>query len=98
MLRAYAHMSSVMLMEAALSIGELAQSQAGPLRAAASFRGVAPPFDPKTRALLEAPIATTLLKIAAPNVLVMLVQASVGLIETYFVSWLGTDARTRARA
>ena len=27
----------------------------------------------------------TLLRLAAPNVLVMIVQASVGLIETYFV-------------
>ena len=49
-------------------------------------------FDPRTRLLLEAPIGTTLLKLAAPNVLVMFVQASVGLIETYFVGWLGTDA------
>src|SRR3546814_7657245 len=29
---------------------------------------------------------------AAPNVVVMVVQASVGLIETYFVGKLGTDA------
>ena len=49
-------------------------------------------FDPRTRLLLEAPIGTTLLKLAAPNALVMFVQASVGLIETYFVGWLGTDA------
>src|SRR5438874_1237013 len=49
-------------------------------------------FDPRTRLLLEAPIGTTLLRLAAPNVLVMFVQASVGLIETYFVGWLGTDA------
>ena len=32
----------------------------------------------------------TLLRLAAPNVLVMLVQAAVGLIETYFVGKLGT--------
>jgi putative MATE family efflux protein len=49
-------------------------------------------LDPRTRALLEGPIAATLLRLAAPNVLVMLVQASVGLIETYFIGWLGTDA------
>jgi len=49
-------------------------------------------FDPRTRLLLEAPIAPTLLRLAAPNVLVMFVQASVGLIETYFVARLGTDA------
>jgi putative MATE family efflux protein len=52
----------------------------------------AAPHDPRTRALLEAPIARTLLRLAAPNVLVMLVQASMGLIETYFIGKLGTDA------
>ena len=49
-------------------------------------------FDPRIRALLEGPIARTLLRLATPNVLVMFVQASVGLIETYFVAKLGTDA------
>ena len=49
-------------------------------------------FDARTRVLLDAPIAATLLRLAAPNVLVMIVQASVGLIETYFIGWLGTDA------
>ena len=49
-------------------------------------------FDPRTRLLLEAPIAGTLLRLAAPNVLVMVVQASVGLIETYFIGKLGTEA------
>ncbi|TMH33906.1 MAG: MATE family efflux transporter [Betaproteobacteria bacterium] len=46
----------------------------------------------RTRLLLEAPITPTLLKLAAPNVLVMIVQASIGLIETYFIGMLGTDA------
>lgn len=49
-------------------------------------------MDPRTRMLLEAPIASTLLRLGAPNVLVMLAQAGVGLIETYFVGKLGTDA------
>src|SRR5712691_3776816 len=49
-------------------------------------------LDPRTRQLVEAPIARTLLRLAAPNVLVMVVQASVGLIEAYFVGRLGTDA------
>ncbi len=49
-------------------------------------------IDPRTRALLEAPITTTLVRLAAPNVAVMLAQSSVGLIETYFIGWLGTDA------
>jgi putative MATE family efflux protein len=48
--------------------------------------------DPRTRLLLEAPIVPTLLRLAAPNVLVMLAQAAVGLIETYFVGKLGLDA------
>jgi putative MATE family efflux protein len=49
-------------------------------------------FEPRTRRLLEAPIARTLVRLAAPNILVMLVQASVGLIETWFVGRLGTAA------
>jgi len=49
-------------------------------------------LDARTRALLEAPIAPTLLRLAAPNMLVMVVQAAVGLIETYFIGKLGTDA------
>ena len=49
-------------------------------------------MDPRTHALLEAPIAATLLRLAVPNVLVMVVQAAVGLVETYFIGKLGTDA------
>ncbi|MBN8493334.1 MAG: MATE family efflux transporter [Burkholderiales bacterium] len=49
-------------------------------------------MNPRTRALLEAPILPTLLRLGAPNVAVMLAQASVGLIETWFVGKLGTDA------
>ena len=49
-------------------------------------------LDPRTRRRLEAPIAPALLRLGAPNVLVMLAQAGVGLIETYFVGKLGTDA------
>lgn len=51
-----------------------------------------PAMDPRTRLLLEAPIAPTLLRLAFPNVLVMLAQAGVGLVETYFVGKLGGDA------
>src|SRR6266849_3590682 len=49
-------------------------------------------LDQRTRMLLEAPIAATLLRLAAPNMLVMVVQSAVGLVETYFVAKLGTDA------
>src|ERR1700730_5395731 len=48
--------------------------------------------DPRTRLLLDGPITATLLRLAAPNVLVMVAQASVGLIETYFIGKLGTAA------
>src|SRR6266446_8168406 len=51
-----------------------------------------PRRDPRTRLLLEAPIVRTLMRMAAPNILVMLAQASTGLVETYFVGKLGTDA------
>ena len=50
------------------------------------------PLDPRTRILLEAPILPTLLRLAWPNIAVMLVMASTGLIETWWVSRLGTDA------
>jgi putative MATE family efflux protein len=59
------------------------------------------PVDPRsvamslrTRRLLEGPIVPTLLRLAWPNVLVMMAQASTGLIETWWVSRLGTDALT----
>ncbi|MDB5654504.1 MAG: family efflux transporter [Tardiphaga sp.] len=51
-------------------------------------------MNPRTRILLHAPIVPTLLKMAWPNLLVMLAQASTGLIETWWVSHLGTDALT----
>ena len=49
-------------------------------------------LNPRTRLLLHGPIARTLLHLAWPNVLVMLAQASTGLIETWCISRLGTDA------
>lgn len=47
---------------------------------------------PRTRALLHGAILPTLLRLAAPNVLVMVAQAATGIIETWFVARLGTDA------
>ncbi|RZS86473.1 MATE family efflux transporter [Pigmentiphaga kullae] len=49
-------------------------------------------IDPRTRRLIEAPIVPTLLRLAVPNTLVLAAQASAGIIETYFVGKLGTDA------
>jgi putative MATE family efflux protein len=51
-------------------------------------------MDARTRLLLEAPVGSTILRLALPNVVVMVVQASIGLIETYFVAKLGLDALT----
>jgi putative MATE family efflux protein len=51
-------------------------------------------LDARTRALLEAPIVPLLLRLAWPNILVMLAQSSTGLIEMWFVAKLGTDALT----
>ena len=49
-------------------------------------------LDPRTQRLLEAPIAPMLLRLAWPNIAVMLIMASTGLIETWWVSRLGLDA------
>ena len=50
-----------------------------------------PRYDPRTRTLIEGPITAALVRLAAPNMLVMLAQTCVGLVETYFVGKLGTD-------
>src|SRR5205814_10113220 len=49
-------------------------------------------MDVRTRILLHGPIVPTLLRLAWPNVLIMFAQAATGLIETYWVGMLGTDA------
>lgn len=49
-------------------------------------------MSPRTRMLLIDPILPILLRLAWPNMLVMMAQASVGLIETWWVSHLGNDA------
>jgi putative MATE family efflux protein len=51
-----------------------------------------PALDARTRSQLDGRIVPTLLRMAWPNVLVMLAQSATGLIETWFVSRLGTDA------
>jgi putative MATE family efflux protein len=46
----------------------------------------------RTRLLLEGPVGPTLLRLAAPNVLVMLLQAAVSTLDAVFVGWLGAEA------
>ncbi len=65
-----------------------ATPQASPVQASAS----PPAMNPRTRLLLTGPVLPTLLRLSWPNTLVMLAQASVGLIETWWVAQLGTEA------
>ncbi|MBI1773808.1 MAG: MATE family efflux transporter [Proteobacteria bacterium] len=44
--------------------------------------------------ILAGPIVPTMLRLALPTLVVLLVQTSVGVAETYFVSFLGTEALT----
>jgi putative MATE family efflux protein len=76
---------------ASVTAGEL-QAGAAEVPAAEAPAAEKSHYDPRTRTLVEGPIAATLIRLAAPNMLVMLAQTSVGLIETYFVGKLGTDA------
>ena len=46
----------------------------------------------RTKRLLEDPVAPTLLRLAAPNVLVMVLQAAVTTLDAVFVGWLGPAA------
>src|SRR5947209_2308436 len=49
-------------------------------------------LSPRTRLLLEAAIPQTLLRLAAPNVIVIAAQAAMNVLEAVFVGWLGRDA------
>jgi len=49
-------------------------------------------MSPRTRLLLQGPITPTLLRMAWPNVIIMFAQAATGLIETFWIGRLGTDA------
>ncbi|MEN3375107.1 MAG: hypothetical protein V7604_462 [Hyphomicrobiales bacterium] len=51
-----------------------------------------PAMNPRTRMLLQGPILSTLLRMAWPNVIIMFAQAATGMIETFWVGKLGTDA------
>ena len=55
-------------------------------------RAAATDLDPRTRMLLEQPIAPLILRLALPNATVMMVQILIGLLEVYFVSRTGVDA------
>jgi putative MATE family efflux protein len=52
----------------------------------------AAPMNARTELLLHGPVARTLLTLAWPTVVVQCAQAATGLIETFWVAKLGTDA------
>jgi Na+-driven multidrug efflux pump len=55
--------------------------------------GVRPPeVDPRSRMLLENPIAPTIVRLAIPNATVMAVYILIGLLEVYLVSRQGVEA------
>ena len=64
----------------------------GPMAPASVASGARPAVAARTRWLLEGPVTPTLLRLAAPNVLVMLLQAAVSTLDGVFVGWLGADA------
>jgi putative MATE family efflux protein len=57
-----------------------------------TIAAAAAPMSARTKLLLHGPVVRTLLMLAWPNVVVQLAQASSGLIETFWVAKLGTDA------
>ncbi|HEY3098433.1 MAG TPA: MATE family efflux transporter, partial [Methylomirabilota bacterium] len=60
--------------------------------AARPIRAGGAELSPRTRVLLEAPIPPTLLRLAAPNVIIIAAQAAMNVLEAVFVGWLGRDA------
>src|ERR671928_556471 len=51
-----------------------------------------PALAPRTRLILTAPIVPTLLRLAAPNIVVMVVQAVMSAVDAFYLGWLGPDA------
>jgi putative MATE family efflux protein len=52
----------------------------------------AAPMNARTKLLLDGPVFRTLLMLAWPNMIVQFAQSATGLIETFWVAKLGTDA------
>src|SRR6266581_4173475 len=78
-------------MQPSATLGALANESASAQPALPDARSDAP-VSPLFGGLLAGPIVPTLLKLAAPTVVVLVVQTFVSVIETYFVGFLGTDA------
>lgn len=59
---------------------------------AAAITDDIPVVNPRLQRMLNDPVLPMLVGMAWPNILIMLAQASTGLIETWWVSHLGTEA------
>src|SRR6516164_190274 len=62
------------------------------LKACGQSRPQSAAVDARTQMLLEKPIASTILRLALPNAIVMTIQILIGLLEVYFVSRTGVEA------
>ncbi|MGE3267423.1 MAG: MATE family efflux transporter [Chloroflexota bacterium] len=51
-----------------------------------------PVLPQRTRLILTGAVTPTLLKLAAPNILVMMVQAVMSAVDAFYLGWLGADA------
>src|SRR5438105_7835990 len=51
----------------------------------------APPVSERTRLLLEGPILPTLLRLALPNIVVVVVQATSSAVDAFYLGRLGSD-------
>lgn len=47
---------------------------------------------PRTRLILTGPMVPTVLRLAAPNIVLMMVQAAMVAVDAFYVGWLGSDA------
>jgi putative MATE family efflux protein len=82
-------------MPSSITAGVLANESASAQPRLPDARSDAQTSDPVSRAfggLLAGPIVPALLKLAAPTVVVLVVQTFVSVMETYFVGFLGKDA------
>jgi putative MATE family efflux protein len=78
-------------MQSSITSGALTNDSASPQLAVSGAQSDAPASQ-VFGGLLAGPIIPTMLKLAAPTVVVLVVQTFVSVIETYFVGFLGKDA------
>lgn len=70
-----------------MAVVEMSRKETAPSPSAPALRSPSP----RVRGMLEDPIVPMLVRMSWPNVLMMLAQASTGLVEMWFLARLGTD-------